>query len=73
MVGGPVHSRDLLNSWEVVGLLTALVLALGYGVYSLFRTGHPQRIVPLLGYVDARPSPNPSPTPSVAPPQRPRR
>jgi hypothetical protein len=60
-------SKDLLNSWEFVGLVVALLLACGFGVYSILRPGKPNRIPALLGYRGGMPSPLPSPKASPSP------
>jgi hypothetical protein len=61
--------RDLLNSWDFVGLLVALAVALSLGAYEFFRKEPPTHITPVLGYV-SRPM-SPSPTPRAAPTPRP--
>src|SRR5271170_8224688 len=64
-VPGPQEktTRDLLNSWEFVGLVTGLLLACAYAIFALFRTVPQERLPPIFGYrqkgVFGRASPTP--------------
>jgi hypothetical protein len=51
-------------SWDLKALLVGIVVVILLGIASLFWPREPERIVPVLGYVNPRP---PSPSPSAKP------
>jgi hypothetical protein len=59
--GPPIRLGPL--TWDLKALLIGIALVLLLGVVRLFWPGEPERIVPVLGHVDATPRPGPTPTP----------
>jgi hypothetical protein len=52
-------------TWDLKALLIGLVLVALLGIVRLFWPSQPERIVPVLGHVDATPKPLPTPTPKA--------
>jgi len=49
--------------WDIKGLMIGLVVVALLALVRFFWPSEPERIVPVLGHVDATPSPTPRPTP----------
>jgi hypothetical protein len=69
----PFSTRDF--SWQIWAALGVIVLAMGLGVWQLFRKADAtDKLPPLLGVIDRplpqaspKPKPTPRPTPTVSP------